>query len=134
MTDYNLGTPLGPDPRAVEDLEAIDTYVRETARPKIAVYPKSKLVIEDYEKWRQNISWFDLNVMINDTMRTAKAKRDLINKAQNNTIPSTWTVEPGSFVTSPDQSKPFKWSLTGPTLGFIIGGIAVTYLLLKYHR
>ncbi len=96
-----MGTPLGPDPRAVEDLAAIDTYVRTVARPKVDKWPKSLPLVEEYERWRQAVSWWDMNVMVNDTMRTAKAKRDAINKSQGSTFPSTTQVEEGAFVTSP---------------------------------
>lgn len=103
---YYLGSIGGPDPRFSEDLAAIDDYVRTQARPKTIQYPDSLKLIEDYETWRQGLGWYDLNVVPNDTMNSAKAKRDAINKAQQNLTPADREVEKGSFITSPpDVSK-----------------------------
>ncbi len=123
--DYNLGTPLGPDPRAVADLAAIDTYVRTTARDGVKKYPKSLPLIEDYEKWRQAIGYFDMMVMVNDTMRTAKAKRDAINIAQGAVISPGTHVEPGAFITSPEQSEPHPFA-RGIIIG-VIGAVAAWF-------
>jgi len=129
---YDLGTPLGPDSRAVADLQAIDDYVRTVARPKIQQYPKSQAVIEDYERWRQAVSWWDMNIMVNDTMRFAKNKRDAINKAQGNVLPPWASVEEGAFVESPPEpEQPTKL----PSVGFFVGLAVVTgtvYLLWRY--
>lgn len=127
--EYDMGTPLGPDPRAVADLQAIDEYVRTQARPRVEKYPKSLPVVEDYERWRQSVSWWDMNVMTNDTMRTAKAKRDAINVAQDQKLPPGSTVEEGSFVSSPpdvdkekreQQAAMFGWKMlaVGGAVGF----------------
>jgi len=103
---YNMGTPLGPDPRFSEDLQAIDDYVRTQARPKTAQFPASLPKVTDYETWRQGLGWYDLNVVPNDTMNSAKAKRDAINVSQQNVLPSNYEVEQGSFVAPPpDTSK-----------------------------
>jgi hypothetical protein len=113
---YQLGDFLGPDGRFTEDLAAIDDYVRTQSRPNSANFPKSLPFIEDYEKWRQGLGWSDLNVFPNDTMNSAKAKRNAINAAQNEVTPSDYVVEPGSFITSPpDVTKQtpawVKWSI-----------------------
>ena len=127
--DYNVGTPLGPDPRAVQDLEAIDTYVRTQARPRIAQWPDSLAQIQDYEKWRQGLSWWiDMFVMVNDTMRTAKNKRDAINVAQHNVLPETAVVEPGAFVSPPPLPKKpgpsgFQLLLGGGLIGAVAAAI-----------
>lgn len=132
--DYQMGTPLGPDPRAVADLAAIDDFVRTVARTKTAEFPESLALVEEYERWRQGISWFDLNVMVNDTMRSAKAKRDGINRAQGAVLPPEWSVEPGAFQTppeDPDKSGPSAgaaWLLLGIAAG---AGIAV-WLVTKF--
>lgn len=124
--DYNLGTPLGPDPRAVADLAAIDAYVRTVARPKLKDYPKSIKQVEDYEKWRQALGYWDMMIMVNDTMRAAKAKRDAINVAQGSVLPPGSIVEEGAFVTSPDLPRGKAWWLVaGLTLGLVGGGYAV---------
>ncbi len=119
--DYNVGTPLGPDPRAVEDLRAIDEYVRTVARSRLAKYPKSLPLVEDYERWRQQVGWWELNVMVNDTMRAAKAKRDAINAAQGSTFPSTTQVEEGAFVTAPPETAGIGLGWKG---FLFLGGVA----------
>lgn len=130
--EYQLGTPLGPDPRAVEDLRAIDEYVRTQARPRIKEVPASEAAVVDYERWRQGVSWWDMNVMVNDTMRLAKNKRDAINKAQGHVLPPWASVEEGAFVESPPEpEKPTKL----PSVGFFVGLAVVTgtvYLLWRY--
>jgi hypothetical protein len=98
---YNMGTILGPDGRFEEDLAAIDRYVREEARPKVKDFPQSLPVIEEYEKWAQGLGWYDRNVVPNDTMNAAKAKRNAINEAQQNVLPTDSVVEEGSYVASP---------------------------------
>jgi hypothetical protein len=103
---YNLGSVTGPDARFEDDLAAIDTYVREEARPKITEYPASESLINDYEKWRQDLGWYAMNAVPNDTMNSAKAKRNAINAAQQNVLPADSVVEEGSFLASPtDTSK-----------------------------
>lgn len=104
-SEYKMGTPLGPDPEAVADLKAIDDYVRTQARPRVTQFPKSLPLVEDYEKWRQAVGYWDMMVMVNDTLRTAKAKRDQINGAQNQILPPDTTVEPGAFVASPPDTS-----------------------------
>ncbi|MDD5544393.1 MAG: hypothetical protein PHX83_14585 [Acidobacteriia bacterium] len=135
--EYNMGTPLGPDARAVTDLQAIDDYVRTVARKKIKAWPKSLPLVEDYEKWRQQVSWWDLNVMVNDTMRTAKAKRDAINVAQGSTFDPSATVEEGAFLTSPpDTSGASKVATTVLVAGAgAVGGVWLfrKYLMGKVH-
>ncbi len=124
--DYNMGTPLGPDPRLVEDLKAIDTYVRTIARPRVKQYPDSLKLVEDYERWRQGLGWSDLNIWSNDTMRSAKAKRDAINVAQGSTFPPDSIVEEGAFITSPPlPSGKGTWLAVGVVAGIIGGGYAV---------
>lgn len=129
--DYNMGTILGPDSRAVADLKAIDDYVRTQARPRVAQYPKSLPLVEDYEKWRQAVSWWDMNVMVNDTMRSAKAKRDAINAAQGQTFAPGTIVEEGAFVAGPDDpSKRAKFGAVLAVAG--AGAIAGVFALRKF--
>jgi hypothetical protein len=63
----------------------------------------------------------------NDVLKTAKAKRDAINVAQENVLKPGSIVEEGSFITSPEQTKPhpFVWgvgigilSVVGAMFGF----------------
>lgn len=135
--DYNMGTPLGPDSRAVADLQAIDNYVRTVARTKVTQWPKSLSLVEEYEKWRQQVSWWDLNVMVNDTMRTAKAKRDAINAAQGSTFAPGTVVEEGAFVASPPDtgtsSRIMKTALVAG-LGAVGGVWAVRKFLVGGHH
>jgi len=121
-----MGTPLGPDPRLVEDLGAIDTYVRTQSRPRVKEYPDSLKQVEAYERWRQGLGWSDLNIWANDTMRAAKAKRDAINLAQGNVLPEDAIVEPGAFVSSPPLPSGKAWWLAlGVVAGVVGGGYAV---------
>jgi hypothetical protein len=123
---YNLGSVTGADSRFDDDLAAIDTYVREETRPKVAQFPNSESLIVDYEKWRQDLGWYDKMVVPNDTMNSAKAKRNAINAAQQNVLPADSVVEEGSFLASPtDTSKAVispitKFSLT---VGAALAGV-----------
>lgn len=127
--DYKLGTPLGPDPRAVSDLAAIDTYVRTVARPRLKDYPKSIKEVEAYERWRQGLGYWDLMIMVNDTMRAAKAKRDAINVAQGSVLDPSSIVEEGAFITSPPEPRGKAWWLVaGLAAGIVGGGYAVLRL------
>lgn len=123
-TDYTMGTPLGPDQRAVDDLAAIDRYVREVARPRVTQFPKSLPLIQEYEAWRQSVGYWDMMVMVNDTMRAAKAKRDGINAAQGNLLPPGSIVEEGAFVSGPDdptKRHPFAATVAVAAVG-VAGG------------
>ncbi len=135
--DYQLGTPLGPDPRAVADLEAIDRYVREVARPRVQQYPKSLPLVEDYEAWRQKVGNWEMLVMVNDTMKTAKAKRDAINAAQDRVLPSWARVEEGAFVSSPpDKEKEGRGIGLAAAVGVagVVGGIWLAWKVLGPHH
>lgn len=101
---YMLGSVTGPDGRFSDDLAAIDTYIREEARPRIAQFPDSEALINDYEKWRQDLGWYAKNADPDTTMNTAKAKRNAINAAQQNVLPPDSVVEEGSFLASPTDS------------------------------
>lgn len=127
VKNYKLGTPFGPDPEAVADLNAIDTYIRTVARPRVEQYPKSLSAIQDYEQWRQTQGYWQLMVFPNDVLKTAKAKRDAVNVAQENVLKPGSIVEEGSFITSPPETKPhpFAWgvgigilSVIGAVFGF----------------
>lgn len=135
-TEYKMGTPLGPDPEAVADLAAIDDYVRTQARSRVTQFPKSLPLVQDYETWRQGVGYFDMMVMVNDTMRTAKAKRDAINAAQGQVIKPDTNVEPGAFISSPpDTSTSTRIGKTVlvAALGAVGGVWAFRKLLLGGH-
>lgn len=132
--DYNMGTILGPDSRAVADLQAIDDYVRTQARPRVAQFPKSLPLVQEYEEWRQKVGWWELNVMVNDTMKSAKAKRDAINRAQNQQLPETATVEEGSFVTSPEDPEKTKGGLGKVVAVAGLGAVAGAWGLWRLLR
>lgn len=117
-----------PDPRFEEDLRAVDTYVRETARSRVGEFPKSLPLVEDYERWRQGLGWYDIYMIPNDTWNNARAKLGAINRSQESTLPPTTKVEEGSFIAPPiDTSK----ALLSPTvkLGLSIGAGIATVLL-----
>lgn len=123
---YNLGSITGHDARFDDDLAAVDTYIREEARPRIAQFPDSEGLINDYEKWRQDLGWYDMNAVPNDTMNSAKAKRNAINASQNNVLPPDSVVEPGSFIASPtDTSKDVMSPATkfALTIGAALAGV-----------
>lgn len=135
-TNYNMGGPLGPDSRFVDDLDAIDTYVRTIAHPAIAKYPNSASVVADYDVWRQGLGWSDMNVFPNDTMTNAKAKRSAINIAQGNTLPNTAVVEPGSYVTPPKPKTSFgdQLAAAGSGVKLIAYGIFIGLGIWAYSQ
>ena len=125
---YDLGTFFGPDSRFVDDLAAIDEYVKGYARSRVSEFPGSLPLIEDYEKWRQDLGWTDMSVFPNDTMNSAKAKRDGINAAQKNVTPADRNVEEGSFITPPPDSTKELMS-TSTKLALYAGGAFAGVLL-----
>jgi hypothetical protein len=124
-----MGTPLGPDPRFSDDLQAIDDYVRTQARGKVGQYPGSLKAIEDYEKWRQDLGWVDTIVNPNQTINTAKAKRAAINQAQQQVLPADYEVESGSFQTPPEDSTKKVMSSATKFALMIGAGIVGTFFL-----
>lgn len=125
---YYMGIS-SPDPRFEDNLKAVDTYVRETARSKVDKFPNSLPLIEDYERWRQGLGWYDMNMIPNDTWNNARAKLGAINRAQESVLPPTTQVEAGTFIAPPiDTSK----AVLSPTvkIGLSIGaGIAAVLLV-----
>lgn len=71
------------------DLKAIYNYV-ESQRPLIKQFPTVQAQIEDFERWYQGLTWFDIHVMINDTIAEAARRRDAINRTLNQSIPADW--------------------------------------------
>jgi hypothetical protein len=76
------------------DLQAIYTFVENT-RPNITQFPKLQPLIEDFERWYQGLTWFDVHVMINDTIAEAVRRRNQINAAQNAFLDPT--IVPGDL-------------------------------------
>jgi hypothetical protein len=125
--DYHLGDFLGPDSRFTEDLQAIDDYVRTVGHPGIAKHPLSAPKVADYDKWRQDVSWTDKMVFPNTVILAAKAKRDAINAAQSNKLPTTSVVESGAFLTPPND--PSKGLSFGTKVAIAAGGLLALVLL-----
>ena len=84
-----------------DDLKAIYNYV-EQQRPLIKNFLGLESKIKSFERWYQGLTWFDLHVMINDTIAEAIRRRDEINRTINQSIPADWIPadrldrEPGS--------------------------------------
>lgn len=124
---YNIGI-TAPDSRFKADLAAVDEYVRTTARDRLAQFPNSILQIQDYERWRQGVSWYETAFLPNDVMATAKAKLSAINQAQKNVLPEGTHVEQGSFITPPVDPSTQVSKLTQVALG-IGAGLAGVLLI-----
>lgn len=70
------------------DLTAIYRYVEER-RPDLAKHPFVEPLINDFERWYQGLSWFDVHVMIDDTLAEATRRRNEINAAFGDRIDPT---------------------------------------------
>ena len=71
------------------DLIAIYNYVQNKRR-EIPKFPALQPKIEDFERWYQNLSWWDLHANMADTTAEAARRRDEINKISQDVLPSTW--------------------------------------------
>lgn len=102
------------------DLIAIYNYVEEL-RPKIAQFPKLQAKIEDFERWYQQLSWYDIHVMINDTLAEAYRRRDELNTIMGESLRATdvpgdiLNRRPGSASGLPAPPPPPWWKITVPT-------------------
>jgi hypothetical protein len=70
------------------DLTAIYRYV-EGRRPDLATHPQVQPLIDSFEAWYQGLSWYDVHVMINDTISEASRRRNEINAAFGDIIDPT---------------------------------------------
>lgn len=71
------------------DLVAISDYV-QNARRQIPNFPSIQGQIEDFERWYQGLTWYDVHIMINDTLAEARRRRDALNQAMNQVRPADW--------------------------------------------
>lgn len=128
--NYYKGTPWGPDGRFVDELAAIDNYVRTQARPAIAQHPGSIGAVQDYEKWRQSFAMGspETDLYPDSTMNTAKAKLFAIKSAQGQAPSPTSVAKPGEFNTPPEDSSKLMPQLK--TAGKIVGVVGGVILLL----
>lgn len=126
---YELGGLTGPDQRFVDDLHAIDEYVRNEARARVAQWPNSLSAIEDYEKWRQGVTWLEEMTVPNDVMANAKIKRNAINAAQGQVTPGSNNVEPGAWITSPPNPAAIPWGKIGLWAAAGAAAVGVIYVL-----
>jgi hypothetical protein len=70
-----MGTVHGPDARFLEDLSAIDAFVKGQKRSKAR---------KEYVTWRQGLGWYDLNVDPNSTMQVAQRMQKAIQLSASN--------------------------------------------------
>lgn len=61
-----------------DDVNAITEYI-ENQRPKIKEFPQLQSVIEEYEQWLTNLSWFEKYMTPDSTLGKAVYYRDQIN-------------------------------------------------------
>lgn len=102
------------------DLIAIFNYV-EGLRPQITRFPKLQSKIEDFERWYQGLSWYDIHVMINDTLAEAYRRRAEMNSILGQSTDPTAVPgdilnrEPGSASMLPGPPPPKWYELQVPT-------------------
>jgi hypothetical protein len=123
------------------DLRAIYTYV-ENARRSIPKFPTIQPLIEDFERWYQGLSWYDVHIMINDTLAEARRRRDELNVAMNQVLPADWvpadrvSTPPGSGANLPGVKPPPPPLIpTWAKVTAVVTGTAITALaILKKVR
>lgn len=120
-------------------LIAVYNYVQRQ-RPYINEYPGLLELITDFEVWYQGLSWFDVHIMINDTLAEAYRRRDEINKLMGQRLPDDqvpadkWNAEPGAASGLPGQKPPpppFFPSWTKPAAALLAVGITTVAVLRK---
>jgi len=122
------------------DLRAIYVYV-ESQRPHIPQFPKLQSAIEKFEQWYQGLTFWDINVMIGDTVKEALRQKALVDAAQNafpdpTAVPAD-RIAPGhtapGTTTLPGNKPPliptkYKFAVTVGA-----GALAALVLLKKLH-
>jgi hypothetical protein len=115
------------------DLKALYNYV-ESQRPNIPQYPTLQAQIESFEKWYQALTYYDVHIMINDTIAEAARRRDLVNAAMNQQIDPSWIPAdkldrtPGSASQLPGAKPPLIPSQY--KVAATIGGAAIAVLII----
>lgn len=61
-----------------DNFQAIVTYIEEQ-RPQIKKHPELQKVIEDFEVWKDDLSWYQTTVSTQDTLGQAVTWRDKVN-------------------------------------------------------
>lgn len=127
------------------NLKAIADYVQRQ-RPYVYQYPKLLPLIKSFEQWYSSLSWMDVHVMINDTMKEAYRRRNEINEAMNQTLPEDYipadldiqNKEPSEvrFRTMPERPKepiiPTKYKMGAAIGAGVVGAVAILGLVTKF--
>jgi hypothetical protein len=74
---------------AVASIDAITKYMQE-ARSEIPAHPEVERIINDYGKWRRELSWFKLNMDSLTALSEAKYYRDKLNEITQRQVPVDW--------------------------------------------
>ncbi len=75
---------LNPIPGMADDADIKAIYVYfENQRPLIPKYPRIQQLIESFEDWYGNLTYWDTNIMSNDTLAEATRRRNELNLAMN---------------------------------------------------
>jgi hypothetical protein len=74
---------------ATASIDAITKYMQES-RSEIAKYPEVGKVIDDYGKWRRDLSWWKLNMDTLTALSEAKYYRDKVNEITQKQVPVDW--------------------------------------------
>ncbi len=115
------------------DLKAIYDYV-ESQRPSIPQHPTLQAAIESFEKWYQGLSYYDVHIMIDDTIAEAARRRDLVNATMGQRLnPSVVPADklgraPGAASGLPGAKPPLIPSQY--KVAATIGAVAVTVLVI----
>ena len=129
-----------------DDADLVGIYQSvEILRPEIPHVPGLQAAIEDFEKWYEGLNWFDVHVMINDTIAEAARRRDIINNLRQKVFKQNEfeqqklkeRLEPGktSFDTAilPGETPPLipeKYKMGAAIAG---GALTVLIVLKKLH-
>lgn len=127
------------------NLKAIADFVQRQ-RPYVHQYPKLLPAIQSFEKWYSSLGWFDVHVMINDTMKEAYRRRNEINEIMNMRLPEDWipadldiqNKEPSEvrFRTQPDRPKepliPTKYKMGVAVGAGVVGAVALLGVAAKF--
>jgi len=84
-----MGTPLGPDPRFSDDLQAIDDYVNG-----LSAVGHQLSAVNEYKGWRDGLGWADVIANPNETMRIANEKVKRIDSPDAFGVDVTSPIDP----------------------------------------
>ena len=122
------------------DLKAIKEYVTNQ-RPKIRQFPMIQAAIESFEQWYEGLTWYDLNVKIEDKLAEARRRKYEIDK-MTQSLPDPTTVPADAYkgyarvpapIAQPDKPMiPLGWKIGGAVgLGLIATILGSVFIFRK---